>query len=289
MKRRAQGTRFRQIYIEITNRCNLSCSFCPGTSRSPEDMDPALFEKAARESLPLAGQVYLHVMGEPLLHPDIARIVAFCGSIALPVAVTTNGTLLEERGDVLLEQPVRQVNISLHAHDAQFIDRNILPFVFRALDVRPDLYINLRLWDLDSFDERSSEPRVELLERTFDVSFDRRAAQNRKGEILRGRVYLHRDTVFAWPGSADTERSEGFCHGLGTHCAILADGTVVPCCLDRNGALALGSIARDSLSDILGSSRAAAMKAGFDDGKLVEEQCRRCSFCRRFGARKDRR
>jgi radical SAM protein with 4Fe4S-binding SPASM domain len=250
-------------------------------------MDLSLFEKAARESLPLADQVYLHVMGEPLLHPDIARIIEFCASITLPVAVTTNGTLLAEKGEILLAQSVRQVNISLHAHDTQYIAEKILPFVFRALDVRPDLYINLRLWDLDSFDDRSSEPVVQLLENNFNVTITRSASPDRKGQILRGRVYLHRDTVFAWPGSADTEETEGFCRGLGTHCAILADGTVVPCCLDREGTLALGSIARERLRDIISSPRAAAMKAGFDAGKLVEEQCRRCLFCRRFGGRKE--
>ena len=278
--------RFRQIYIEITNICNLSCPFCPGTSRAQGFMDMELFEKAARESALWADQIYLHVLGEPLLHPDFPQIISFCGSIALPVSVTTNGTLLSSKGEALLDRAVRQVNISLHAHDDTFIEHNIIPFVLRAASERPDLYINLRLWDLDSFEGRSSEAVIALLERSLEVSIDRTALSWRKGRVLRGRVYLHRDTVFAWPGDAAEERREGFCHGLGTHCAILADGTVVPCCLDRNGDMALGNIRDKTLADILSSPRAVAIKEGFDRSELVEDLCRRCTFCRRFGIRK---
>lgn len=277
--------RFRQIYIEITNVCNLSCGFCPGTARAARFMDFELFTRCAEEAAPLADQVYLHVMGEPLLHPDIIRCISYCASLNLPVSVTTNGTLFEEKGDALLDPAVRQVNISLHAHDASFIESRILPFVLRAEELRPELYINLRLWNLESFEGASSADAVALLERVFSVTVPRGASPKRKGEILRGRTYLHRDTVFSWPGDAPPS-ARGFCHGLGTHCAILCDGTVVPCCLDRSGDLALGDIARRSLREIIDSPRAAAMKAGFDRGELVEDLCRRCSFCRRFDPKK---
>ena len=279
------GKRFRQIYIEVTNVCNLSCSFCPGTVRESGFMQRDIFERCVKEAAPLADQVYLHVMGEPLLHPEIGQFVSFCGSVNLPVSVTTNGALLEERGDVLLDPAVRQVNISLHAHDAAFTESRILPFVLRAAETSPELYINLRLWDLESFEGASSADAVALLERVFGASVPRNASAHRKGEVLRGRIYLHRDTVFSWPGEAQPS-GRGFCHGLGTHCAILCDGTVVPCCLDRDGELALGNIARTSLREIIASPRAAAMKAGFDRGELVEDLCRRCSFCRRFDAKK---
>jgi sulfatase maturation enzyme AslB (radical SAM superfamily) len=281
--------RFSQIYCEITNVCNMNCVFCPGTMREPVFMSYELFEKAARQAQPLCDQIYLHLMGEPLLHPDLGRILAFCRSIDLPVSVTTNGSLLEEKESLLLDGSVRQINISLHAHDPFSAETMILPFVRRAMIENPLLYINLRLWNLDSFDSASSEvrlnaERIRAIERVLNVSADIEALAWKKGRLLSGRIYLHRDTVFSWPGDAD-EKSEGFCHGLGMHCGILADGTVVPCCLDRDGEIALGSIIEQDLLDILASPRAVAMRDGFAFGRLVEDLCRHCSFCRRFGVR----
>ena len=58
-----------RIYIEITNRCNLSCDFCHGTRRSPRTMTPAEFETLALKLRGETDYLYLHVLGEPLLHP----------------------------------------------------------------------------------------------------------------------------------------------------------------------------------------------------------------------------
>ncbi|MBM2838531.1 MAG: putative Fe-S oxidoreductase, partial [Deltaproteobacteria bacterium] len=86
--------RFRQVYIEITNKCNLTCSFCPRTGRPPADMDAALFARIVEEVKPLTDKVYFHVMGEPLMHPDFTHFIQICADKALPVAITTNGTML---------------------------------------------------------------------------------------------------------------------------------------------------------------------------------------------------
>ena len=106
-------------------------------------------------------------------------------------------------------------------------------------------------------------------------------------------VYL--DTAFAVNGSvnyllllsaaylagAPLRRVE-FCHGLRRQLAVLCDGTVVPCCLDGEGELALGNLFRQELEDILRGERAAAIHAGFDARRPVEELCRRCGYAERF-------
>lgn len=283
---------FERIYVEITNRCNLRCSFCAGTSRPPASMDPDFFAAVLAQVRPLTGQVCLHVLGEPLLHPELPRILEHCAAAGLLVNLTTNGTLLPGLESVLLgAKALRQINFSLQALvrdddlDQHTLDA-VLAFALRLAQERPELYVNFRLWILDSLTAPGGgAATARILERMAQALGMAPPAPpaGRKSLRLRGRLYLHQDTAFAWPGDLTTpERERGFCHALSSHCAILADGTVCPCCLDADGRLALGSLREASLTDILASTRATAMRQGFAAGQLVETLCRHCTYCRRF-------
>ena len=83
-----------RIYIEITNRCNLSCDFCPGTRRPPRTMTPAEFRTLTQRLRGETGYLYFHVLGEPLLHPQLPELLAIAGELAFRVCLVTNGTLL---------------------------------------------------------------------------------------------------------------------------------------------------------------------------------------------------
>ena len=69
-----------------------------------------------------------------------------------------------------------------------------------------------------------------------------------------------------------------FCKGLDTHIGILADGTVIPCCLDSSGIINLGNIYEENLSDILEKEKTKQIISGFKNNKLVEELCQKCDF-----------
>jgi len=292
--------RFRQIYIEITNVCNMACPFCPGTGRAPAYMDAAMFADIARQVKPLTEQVYLHVMGEPLLHPEFDRLIDICAGLELPVAVTTNGTLFDTAAAASLLNPVvRQVNISLHSlqqlhsqADKEKQLQQILDFTKKAFAQRPELYINYRLWNLDTpsqeLDSGANNWICRSIEKAFAVAIPATGhSSGRKSRPLLNRLYLHLDTRFEWPdiNSANPLNPKGFCHALGTHCAILSDGTVVPCCLDRDGVTALGNCRQQPILDILDSPRARAILAGFVNGVLIEDLCQKCAYCTRFKAR----
>ena len=73
-----------------------------------------------------------------------------------------------------------------------------------------------------------------------------------------------------------------FCHGLRQQIAVLCDGTVVPCCLDSEGQLALGNLFSQPLEEILASPRARAIVDGFSRRTPSEALCRRCGYARRF-------
>ncbi len=290
----AAPRRLRRIHVEITNRCNLSCAFCAIASRPARVMAVESFAALVPALSALADEITLHVLGEPLTHPRLGDILAAAAAATLPVHVVTNGVLLDpERRDLLLRPGVRQISISLQsgmtlpaAALEAYLDR-VLAFCDAAEASRPDLYINLRLWLAEGPQAGVDHPVVAArLSRHFgrDLRDLRVDVRRRKNVPLRGRQYLHVDSLFAWPSLALPEiATTGTCHGLSTHCGILADGTVVPCCLDADGVIALGNALTTPLSQILESPQARRLRDGFAAGELVEPLCRRCSFIRRFG------
>jgi organic radical activating enzyme len=287
--------RFEKIYVEISNVCNLQCDFCPEVAREKDVMSTGLFTRIIADAAPLAEQVCLHLMGEPLSHPRFAEFVRICAAHGLPVNLTTNGTLLNaERTEALLSPIVRQVNFSIHSFEANFPGQDIGPYLEKifsfsrqAFARRPDLYINYRLWNLDTQDSGKNDALIARVGTAFGVELDNRIdVKWRKGRHVQDRLYLHFDSRFEWPNPKSPLLSEtGTCRALSSHLGVLTDGTVVPCCLDKEGVTALGDARRQTLSEVLAGERAAAMARGFAEGRLVEDLCRRCAFISRFGGK----
>jgi sulfatase maturation enzyme AslB (radical SAM superfamily) len=289
--------RFQKVYVEISNVCNLQCDFCPEVVRAKEFMAPELFNPIISQLAPLTESVCFHLMGEPLAHPKFAEYVQTCAAVGLPVEITSNGVLLnDQRREALLHPIIRQVNFSVHSFEANFPGKDITPYLEKILDFtreafekRPDLYINYRLWNFGSTAHNSptTERLLQKVKECFGADFSHSPdIRWKKGVRVKNRLYLNFDSRFRWPNPADPQRSEnGYCHGLGTHIGILADGTVVPCCLDKEGNISLGSCRTTTLEAIIEGERARAMAEGFKRGKLVEDLCRKCTFVSRFDGR----
>ena len=109
-------------------------------------------------------------------------------------------------------------------------------------------------------------------------------ATDRKGTRIGDRIFLEYGDKFDWPDLTAPEGSHRvFCHGLRDQIGVLCDGTVVPCCLDHEGDLALGNLHSQSMEEILASPRAKAIYDGFSRRSAPEELCRKCGYARRFG------
>jgi len=286
---------FHKVYLEVTSVCNLSCSFCPPTERRAEFVDPDEFRRRLREVRPFTSLVALHVKGEPLLHPRIGQLLDACAEESLQAVITTNGTLLSKARDKLLGKPaLRQINLSLHSFEGGGPDRLDLylspMLAFAREAAAAGIAISFRLWNGDassaggaSWDH--SRLLLDKLSAHYPEAGDlARPLAPGSGIKLAERIYLNRDLVFAWPRlDAPEDDGSGFCHGLRTHAAVLADGTVVPCCLDGEGTIRLGNLHDASFADILASERAVRLKDGFSEHKAVEELCRKCGFRKKFG------
>ncbi|MGK5086173.1 radical SAM/SPASM domain-containing protein [Bdellovibrionota bacterium FG-2] len=286
--------RFTKVHIEISNICNLHCSFCPEVTRPKGHIEVALFRKIIEQLPPLTEMVCFHLMGEPLVHPKLTELVEICHEHGLKIFFVTNGILLREPQAALLLHPAfRQVNFSLHSFldnfagkdPSHYLDR-IFSFTERAFEERPDLYINFRLWNLASLHEHRTE-NLNFLERIgerFGVTLDPKVdLTQQKSRNIKGRLYLNSDAQFVWPNlNLPLQGERGTCFGLSNHFGILIDGTVVPCCLDKDACITLGHAQVQPLANILGTPRAQAMLQGFRDRRLVEDLCRRCQYIERF-------
>ncbi len=286
---------FHKIHIEISNICNLQCSFCPEVVRSKRQMSLELFRSVVEQAAPITEQVALHLMGEPLTHPKLKEMIQICEDAGTPIFLVTNGILLrEDKAELLLRPIFRQVNFSLHSFADNFPDKDptdylerIFAFTEMAFEKRPDLYINYRIWNLQSTKGTGAHnaATLERIERRFGGGGAATAVDvtQKKNIRLKNRLYLHFDTEFTWPSmDLPVVGETGRCYGLKNHFGILADGTVVPCCLDKEAAIPLGDANVTPLNEILMSDRARKMVDGFRNGVLVEELCKRCDYIERF-------
>ena len=102
---------FKRIYIEITNTCNLSCSFCPPSERAPRTMTPSEFEAILNKLKGHSKYIYLHIKGEPLLHDQLDLLLEMSHNHGFQVNLTTNGTLLQRQKEILLRaKALRQIS-----------------------------------------------------------------------------------------------------------------------------------------------------------------------------------
>lgn len=288
--------KFKKIYVEISNICNLKCSFCPTTQRKSQYMTLKNFEHILQEIKPYSNYIYLHVKGEPLFHPEISEILSAAKREGFFVNITTNGTLINASQDLLLgENAPRQINFSLHSFDGNLnsIDHNnylenILTFTEKSL-FKNQTYISLRLWnfnkdDGDSLQQQGNRYILEKIEKKFNLEYKiSELLVPGKGLKIRDKLYINSDLEFKWPELKDDHFSEeGFCYGLRNQAAILVDGTVVPCCLDGEGITYLGNIFQKSFKTILEGERARAIYDGFTNHIAVEELCKKCQFKNKF-------
>lgn len=277
-----------RLYLEITTCCNLSCSFCPGTRRPAAFLSPEQFRVLAQKLRPYGQYLYLHVMGEPLLHPHLPQLLAICRELDFRTNLTTNGTLLPKKQAQLLAAPaLRKVSISLHSFEANAAG-DFSAYLsgctdFSAAAKKAGILSDFRLWNLDGAATRGLHEQNDAILAHLHRVFPGAWQKNTWGWRLEDRIFLSYGERFDWPDeSALDHGAAGRCRALSDQLAVLCDGTVVPCCLDHAGTLALGNLFTQELIDILASPRACRMREGFACGERTEPLCRRCGYSERF-------
>ncbi len=273
--------RFRKVYLEISNICNLRCHFCPGTKRKKHAMNTDEFTHLLEKLREYTDYLYFHLMGEPLCHPNLAEFLSLAFQMGFKVILTTNGSLIGKQRDILLNaEGLHKMNISLHSFEANDLEMSFSQYLsdcFRfAQDAQGKMIVTFRLWNQGGANRRNQE----ILEQ-LRLYFPEPWQQEPRGIRIGQKIYLENGDKFDWPElSLEEGNDEVFCYGLRDQIGVLCDGTVVPCCLDHEGDIPLGNLFEQSMAEILESPRAKAIYDGFSQRKAVEPLCRRCGYAR---------
>ena len=271
---------YTRVYVEITNICNMACSFCHGHSREHRRITEIEFSRILQQLAGKTQYIYYHLMGEPLTHPELPRFLAMAKAAGFRSVITSNGTLLHKTGEALLRAGVHKVNISLHSQEKE---GNLPAYLqqaaaFAELAGEYGTLVSFRLWN-KGFDDGKNAIVESVLRKLLPGDW----TENSRGYRIRDKLYIEWGERFAWPDAAAEEVGERvFCYGMQDHFGILCDGTVVPCCLDSDGVIDLGNVFRQDLQEILDSRRAQAMVKGFQCRTPSEDLCRRCGYATRF-------
>ena len=279
---------FSRLYLEITTCYNRACSFCPGTARPAAFVTPETFRTLAAKLRPYGQYLYLHVMGEPLLHPQLPELLEICRALDFRVTLTTNGTLLPARQPVLLAAPaLRKVSVSLHSFEANEAGdfRAYLTGCtdFARAAMAAGVLTDFRLWNLDGAQTKGLHDRNDEILAHLHAAFSEPWQRNTWGWRLAKGVFVSFGERFDWPDAQAADRGAlGRCRALSDQLAVLSDGTVVPCCLDHEGTLALGNLLCQDLPEILSAPLARTIREGFEKGIRAAPLCRRCGYAERF-------
>ena len=270
--------KYKKIYIEITNNCNLHCSFCSPVKRPRKNMRIEEFEEILKKIKDYTDYIYLHVKGEPLLHKEIINFIHLANQYHLKVNLTTNGTLFPDLAKELGKcENLNKINFSLHS------ENNIHNYCEKIFDsikyLSPQTTCIFRLWTLKNhqLDEKSTNI-VNKIKNYYKLSPEIvEKIKNEKNSKISSTIYVDKDNEFIWP-EITNHKSDGYCHALKTHIAILVDGTVVPCCLDSNGIINLGNIFTNNLEEIINSEKYQLLQKSFQNRKPIERLCQSCTF-----------
>ena len=283
--------KFKQIYVEITNICNLNCSFCPKNNRPKRFMTVDEFDIITDEISPITNTICLHLMGEPLLHPNIKEIFEICNEKNLNVYLTTNGTLLKQNLDLLKSGCAKRISVSLHSFEANTNSNSLDEYLegvllsCKEISDNSQTCIEFRLWNEDSNKKAKNTLNKNIVNKINKIFNTNLADQNLQCHLsITDKIYISFADIFEWPINTENQEKNSvkFCYGLRSHFGILCDGTVVACCLDSEGKLALGNIFQNKISDILNTPRAQNIYKGFTDRNTTEEFCKTCTYANKF-------
>lgn len=274
---------YKRIYIEITNICNLSCAFCPKNKRDKKYMSVNDFNNIINKIKDDTKHIYLHVMGEPLLHPEFEAILESINNTNIEVNLTTNGIFLDKKINIINNsKQIRKVAVSVQALEENNVTdyKEILKNILNTLDnIRDDIILEYRFWNHNKTLKAQDMTNIILEHYNTKKHYPTSLTENKyHNKIkLKHNTYIMYGETFTWPINSNEEHT-GHCQALKSQLAILVDGSVVPCCLDNEGKMVLGNIFESSLEEIRNSKFYNDLLTNFRNNKRITQLCKQCSF-----------
>lgn len=283
--------KFNKVYIELTNICGLTCSFCPTKDTiSPKIMELKFFRDILKQVQNHTKVITFHIFGDPLTLSNLKEYLTLAQQYKLKVELVTTGYYLNNFDlSLFLHPAIKQINFSLNSfnkNDMQISLDTYLKPMFDLCDLKLKKkihnFINFRLWNLNSNNTDESYNILVLKKISQHFNIDLSNTIYKEPKRLANQILIDFDEYFEWPSLLSKHNSHAKCYGLKSHFGILSSGIVVPCCLDSFGIIELGDLHNESLEMILNKEKTQNIIKNFQEGKAIEELCKKCSFKDRF-------
>lgn len=267
----------KRVYLEITNSCNLNCPFCD-YPKGHDFLSIDEIKDYLKQIKPYCNYVYLHIIGEPLLHPDFDEVLNTLDDMDMQLQLVTNGTLLYKYPDILNHSCLRKLSISVHSVNGINIDTDYFKTIDRLIETETDKNIELRFYDKDNLSDNINN-YLSQLEKKYSFTITSKTDSYR----IKDNVYIYYQKLFKWPDINDEIiSSNGTCHGAIDMIAINSKSEVTLCCLDPLGLNSIGNLKKNTLKDILESNQYLKYIESFKNHQLISDLCKRCTYRLRF-------
>lgn len=222
--------------------------------------------------------IYLHILGEPLLHPGFENILHFLDEQKMSLQLVSNGILLSEYPDLLKHGCLRKLSVSMHSVNHVQVGDEYFETIDRLIENDHGKNIELRFYDRESLDDRLLD-YLKHLEKRYGFH-----ETSKKGSYrLKKHVYVYFSELFQWPEmDAPFVSEQGSCHGAIDMIAINVDHEVTLCCLDPKAYNSIGNLKEKDLSEILSSDIYLNYLNEFKQHRFSSQLCQRCSYRTRF-------
>ncbi|MCX2682651.1 SPASM domain-containing protein [Campylobacter sp. MIT 21-1685] len=275
----------KKIYIELSDKCGLKCTFCPSKKELRGIMSLEKFSILCAQIWDKAELFTFHILGDPLLLNNLEEYIQIAKNHRMKLELTTSGFYLNPKNHTLLLKfdNIYQINISLMAFlsqkntSIQQYFNPILKLCKAHLEQKNQAFINLRLWNLNQ--EYQAPKENEIIYAILSSHFQVQIQPDTLKRKLARKIILHQKRLFEWPNPKHKNKNEqGYCHALKEQIGILSDGTLVPCCFDTQGDINLGNVFKEDFSVLLHSPFLQNIKEDFRQGKRKEALCQSCEF-----------
>lgn len=275
-------------WADVTSECNLKCIMCPqsgGLRPRTTKMSVEMFRNVIDDICGNRPLVKLYLSGEPLLHEGLFEIVEYAGAKGCRTMVHTNATLLTaDASERILSSALTFLSFSFDGCSAEVYERLRPPAKFEHVRSNIRQYLDLRR-------QRGRGPRttIEIIHmRETDHLLQDFVAEWKESGVDDVHVVQH----LTWHGLVDDRGVKCRldtcdykpCAAPFRHGCILSDGTVVPCCLDVNGRMPLGNVARGTFKEIWSGHDYRRLRLGMLTGTFPPDCiCARCDNTLREG------
>lgn len=272
----------RVLQIETTSACNLKCVMCPRKSmtRKAEHMSLDLFCKIIDQSAGRSEIAILHLMGDPLLNPEIYKMIAYCRKFGLRTVISTNGMALTKKAcSEIYESGLDIILLSFDGGSKEIFEKvrvganfeQVVKSYRNFLEMQKDYTQKIR-------------PVIQMIK--FKTTKEETEAFYKLWNGFKADVIIKPFT--RWQGDNEiinklmsfnpSTLENSLCDRAWQWLTVISDGTVIPCCRDYDATVRLGNLKEQSVEELWNSSAFTSFRKMHAAGRSKANICRKCDY-----------